>query len=128
MKTLFIVTAVLEAGVGVALLCCPSETITMLLGSPLTTSSAIVLGRVAGMALLTIGVASWFVHYDWQSRAARGLVTAMAIYNLGAALILGLAGIQLVSVGMALWPVVILHAAMFVWCIASLMRKPTSQT
>jgi len=32
MKTLFIVTAALEAGVGVALVCCPSETVSMLLG------------------------------------------------------------------------------------------------
>lgn len=125
MKTLFIVTSVLETGVGVALLCCPSETISVLIGSPLTTPAAVVLGRIAGAALLTIGVANWLAQFDSQSRAARGLATATVVYNLGAAVILGVAGTQL-SVGIALWPVVILHAAMFAWCIACLVSKPST--
>ena len=127
MKTLLIVTSVLEAGVGVALLCRPSETISLLLGSPLDTPAAIVLGRVAGAALLTLGIANWFAQFDSQSRAARGLVTAMTVYNLGAAAVLALAGLQL-STGLALWPVVILHAGMFAWCIESLVPKPSSKS
>jgi len=65
----------------------------------------------AGLGLLAIGVACWFASSDTQSCAARGVVSAMVIYNLGAALVLGAAGIQSPPPGIALWPAVILHAA-----------------
>jgi hypothetical protein len=47
----------------------------------------------------------------------------MVLYNLGAVIILGSAGIRLR--GIALWPAVVLHTAMTVWCIVCLLRKPT---
>ena len=82
MKKLLIVTAVIEVGAGVALLCFPSAAVALLLGSSLDTSAAMALGRLAGAALLALGVACWLAHYDAQSRAARGLVSAMVLYNL----------------------------------------------
>jgi hypothetical protein len=45
----------------------------------------------------------------------------MVLYNFGVAVILGAAGIRSQPVGAALWPAVMLHAAMTVWCIASLL-------
>jgi hypothetical protein len=123
MKHLFVVTAVLEAGAGVALMCAPSETVALLLGAPLDTSAAVAVGRLAGVALLALGVANWLAQHDQASRAARGLVGAMVVYNLGAAVILGMAGLRSPSAGLALWPTVILHAAMTVWCIASLRAR-----
>jgi len=123
MKKLLVVTAVIELGAGVALLCCPSATVKLLLGSPLDSAAALTLGRVAGAALFALGVACWLAHYDSQSCAARGLVSAMVLYNVGVAVILGAAGIHSQPVGLVLWPAVILHAAMTVWCIASLLRK-----
>jgi hypothetical protein len=121
-KQLLIVTAVLEAGAGLALLCCPSATVTLLLGSPLEGSAGVALGRVAGAALLALSVASWLAHYDEQSRAARGLISGMVLYNLGTVVILAADGIWSPPVGVALWPGVVLHAAMAVWCIRSLRR------
>jgi hypothetical protein len=123
-KELLIVTAVLEAGAGLALLCCPSATVTLLLGSPLETSAGVALGRVAGAALLALSVASWLAHSDEQSRAARGLISALVLYNLGTVLILAAAGIWSPPVGVGLWPVVVLHAAMAVWCISNLRNGP----
>jgi hypothetical protein len=125
MKRLLIVTAVIELGVGVALLCLPSATVTLLLGSGLDTPAAVALGRVAGTALFALGVACWLAQYDAQSCAARGLVSAMVLYNVGAVAILGAAGIRSQPVGIGLWPAVVLHAVMTVWCVTSLLRKPT---
>ncbi len=125
MKKLLIVTALIEVGTGVGLVCRPSATVTMLLASPLDTPAALTLGRVAGAALFALGVACWLAQYDAQSCAARGLVSAMALYNLGAVVILGSAGVWLQPVGVALWPAVVLHAVMTVWCIACLLRTPT---
>jgi hypothetical protein len=123
MKHLLLVIAVIEAGAGAALLGVPSLTVALLLGSPLDAPAAVALGRVAGVALLALGMASWLAHYDAASRAARGLVAAMVLYNLGAVVILGKAGMGSPPAGVALWPTVLLHAAMTVWCIAAL-RAP----
>jgi hypothetical protein len=123
MKRLLIVTAVIELGAGVALLCFPSATVALLLGSLLDTPAAMNLARVAGAALFALGVACWLAQYDAQSRAAKGLVSAMVLYNLGAVIILGAAGIRSQPVGIGLWLAVILHAVMTIWCAASLLRK-----
>jgi len=122
MKQLLIVTALIEVGAGLALLCCPSATVALLLGAPLDTPAAISLGRVAGAALFALGVASWLAHYDDKSRAARGVVSAMVLYNLGTVVILGLAGIRSDPVSVGLWPAVMLHATMTVWCVASFLE------
>ena len=118
MKYLLIVTAIIEAGAGAALICSPSAIVMLLLGSPLDTPAAVALGRLAGVALLALAVACWLAHYDEQSHAARGVVSAMLLYNLGAVMVLASAGIRAPSVGIALWPAVALHAAMAAWCIA----------
>ena len=105
-----------------ALMCLPSMVVALLLGSPLDTAVAVALGRVAGAALLALGVANWLARDDQPSRATRGLVAAMVLYNVASVVILGTAGLRSQPVGVALWPTVILHAAMTVWCIASLSR------
>jgi hypothetical protein len=94
MKRLLIATAVIEVGAGVALMCCPSATVALLLGSGLDTPAGLTVGRVAGAGLLALGVACWLARHDGQGRAARGLVSAMVLYNLGAVVILGTAGIR----------------------------------
>lgn len=124
MKRPLIVTARIELGAGLALLFCPTATVAFLLGSPLTTSAAVALGRLAGTALLALGIANWLARGDERSGAVKGLITAMTVYNLGAVIILDAAGIRLRPVGVALWPAVLLHAAMTVWCVRSLLREP----
>jgi len=123
MKKLLVATAVVELGAGVALLSCPSVMVKMLLGSGLDTPAAVALGRVAGAALLALGVACCLACLDAQSLATRGLVVAMLLYNLAASSILAYAGFGLEMAGVALWPAVVLHAGMGAWCIACLRMK-----
>jgi hypothetical protein len=122
MKTFLIITAFLEAATGLALLVVPVFVVKLLLGAEIS-GVAIALGRVAGIALLALGIASWQAGGDTKSRAARGLVTAMLLYNFGVAAILGIAGLQSQPIGSALWPAVILHGAMAGGCISCLRRK-----
>jgi hypothetical protein len=123
MSRLLKLTALIEAVTGLGLLAVPAIVVRLLLGAEISGAS-IPLGRVAGVALLALGVACWLAHYDAQSRAARGLISAMVLYNLGTVVILGTAGIRLQPVGIALWPAVVLHAVMTVWCVVCLRRSP----
>jgi hypothetical protein len=116
-------TAVIEVATGLGLMAVPSVLVRLLLGSPLDTSAAAMLGRVAGAALLALGVACWLARDDTQSRATRGLVVAMMIYNIAATAFLAFAGIGLGLHGVVLWPAVVLHAMMSVWCGACLRRS-----
>jgi hypothetical protein len=122
MKRLLIATAVIEMGAGLALLIVPAVTVRLLLGAEIA-GAAIPLGRLAAAALLALGVACWLARGDAQSRAVRGLVAAMLIYNFGAVMVLGAAGIQSQTAGIILWLAVPLHAAMGVWCVALLLRR-----
>ena len=56
MKVLLIATAAIEAATGVALVVWPSELIAVLLGSSLGAPAGLTVARVAGVALLSLGV------------------------------------------------------------------------
>jgi hypothetical protein len=126
MSRLLNVTAIIESATGLALIAVPAIVVWLLLGAEISGAS-IPLGRVAGAALLALGVACWLARDDTQSRAARGLVVAMLMYNIVATAVLGFAGIGLGLRGVALWPAVVLHAAMAVWCVACLRFGPQNE-
>ena len=124
MSRLLKLTAVIETATGLALIAVPAIVVRLLLGAEISGAS-IPLGRVAGAALLALGVACWLARDDTQSRATRGLVVAMLIYNIVATAVLAFAGIGLGLHGVVLWPAVVLHAVMAIWCIVCLRRSPS---
>ena len=117
---LLVVSAVIELGAGVALLARPSSSVKRLLGARLDTAADRTLGRLAGAALLALGVACALAWRDAQGPAARPVIGGMLAYNVGALVVLGVAGIRNRPVGRALWPAVALHAVMTIWCGANL--------
>src|SRR5206468_13135216 len=125
MQPLLKPTGIMETSTGIWLMALPSVVVRLLLGSPLDTSAAAMLARVAGAALLALGVACWLARDDTQSRAARGLVVAMLMYNIPATALLAFAGIGLGLHGVVLWPAVVLHAVIAIWCIVCLRRSPS---
>jgi hypothetical protein len=50
------------------------------------------------------------------------------LYNVAAVVVLAFAGIGFGLYGVALWPAVILHAVMTVWCFEWLWRGPLNST
>src|SRR6188472_391470 len=106
------------------LLLSPALVVAFLLGASLDAPAALVVARIAGAALLSLGCACWLARNDPQRGAARALVAAMLLYNVGAVVILGDAGIRSLPVGVALWPTVVLHAAMTGWCALNLFSTP----
>jgi hypothetical protein len=124
MEALFSLTGALEAVTGLGLLVAPSALVALLLGAPLYTPAGITVSRVAGVALLALGVACWFARNDTAGRASKGLLAAMLLYNMAVVAILVLAWGSLGLAGLALWPVVLAHTPLAAWCIAHLMRTP----
>ena len=112
MNHLLTLTAIIEAAAGSALLAAPRVAVRLLLG------------RLTGTALFALGVACWLTRHDIRGCAARRMISAMVLYNLAAVVILGVAGTQLRPVGVALWPAVVLHAAMTVWYVTDLLCEP----
>jgi hypothetical protein len=128
MKTLLTVTAAVETATGLALLGLPSLVVSLLLGGSLDTPAALVVARVTGAALLALGVACWLARNDEKSGAAVGLVTAMTLYNVAAVSVFVYASAGLGLSGIGLWPAVILHAALAIWCIACLRTQQVNQS
>lgn len=126
MKNLLSVSAVVEGGTGLALVASPTLLATLLLGSSLDTPVALTVARVAGVALLALGSACWRARNDGHGSAARGVVGGMMVYNAGVLTVLVHAGIGLGLTGIALWPAVLVHVVMAVWCVTTLSRSDAS--
>lgn len=112
----------IELGAGLALLCLPSATASLLIGATLDAPGPLTVARLGGAGLLALGLACWLGRDDAQGAAARGVVTAMLLYNVGAVAVLAFAGIGFGLHGVALWPAVVLHAAMAVWCVVARVK------
>jgi len=123
MKRLLALTALLEAGAGLAVLLVPQVFVELLLHGTLDGTVALTVARIAGVALLALGVACWFARGDTGGAAWLGLTKAMALYNLGVVLVLVVAGLQMATVGILLWPAVIIHAVMAGWCVWAVTGK-----
>jgi hypothetical protein len=126
-RTLLIVTVVAETPIGVMLLLSPPLVSGLLLGTSLDAPAALILGRIAGAALLAFGVACWLARDDGPGLARRGLIAAMLLYNCAAVALLAHAGAVEGLVGVLLWPAVALHATLAVWCIAVPRRVPSQK-
>ncbi len=124
MKLLLIVTAAIELGAGLALLVLPSAMVWFLVGVPLGAPAAEMVARVGGAGLVALGIACWIARGDAHSHAVKGLVAAMRFYNMAVVSILVYARSGIGLQGVGLWPAIILHLAMAVWCSVLLLSKP----
>ena len=122
---LLLVTAFLEMGAGVPLLFVPAVPLALLLGVGEAASEALLIARITGAALVGIGVASGWTRADEPNDSQFGLLLGILIYDGAAAVLLVYANLGLGMRGMALWPAVVVHAALALWCCLSLrVRTP----
>jgi len=98
MKQALVFAAIGEAMTGLALLIVPSWIGQLLFGTELTDVAAIA-ARVAGLALVALGIACW----------PGAQLIGMLAYSAGVTLYLGWVGLAAGSIGILLWPVVVLH-------------------
>jgi hypothetical protein len=119
MKLLLTITALLEAATGLALITTPTIVARLLLGAELS-GVDVVVARVAGIALLSLGIACWPGCGTTGNKppALWGMLT----YNLLATLFFFYLIVGGQFVGPLLWPVALLHGGMTGWCSACLRR------
>jgi len=123
-RLLLTLTALLEVGTGLMLLLSPRMPLEILLGFRDPGPDIQVVARLAGSALLAIGVAVWLARSDNRTPSQTGVLAGILVYNLAVAAVLAFAALTLRMSGIALWPVVALHAALGGWCIVCL--RPAS--
>lgn len=119
-KLLLRATTVVETATGVGLLIVPGVVLALLLGVQQAQAETLLAGRVAGVALLSFGIAIWLTCSDTSQPVQRGLITGITVYTVGASVLLLYAGAVLRLAGILLWPAVLFHAALAVWCFMCL--------
>ena len=120
MKSLLTITALLEGATGLALAIIPSLLVSILLGTSLTDPTAILISRLAGGALITIAMACWLTRSDSHSYV---MVKAMAGYNIFSITLLVYAVLVKKIYGPGLWPAVLLHLVLLIWCLLSMRKR-----
>src|SRR5688572_26186012 len=120
MKPLLITAAVIEAVAGLTLLLIPTVAVSALLGGPLDTATGLAAARIAGAALVALAIACWQARNGERGSPATGIVEAMSFYNFAAAVVLVYAGIRLDLRSALLWPAIVLHFCLGVWCVSTL--------
>src|SRR3954471_4685236 len=120
MKSLLTITGLIEGSTGLALAIVPSLVVSILLGTSLTDPGAILIGRLAGAALFTIAIACWLSRSDTRSSV---MVKAMLGYNIFSITLLVYAVLAERISGPGLWPTVLIHFGLLVWCLSSLRNR-----
>lgn len=120
MKLLLIVMAILEAATGLVLFIMPAVTISLLLGVPLDTAGGLVAGRIAGAALVSLGIACWQARNGERGSAATGLIAAMLFYNAATVAIIVHAGFRLKVQSALMWPALVVHLVLALGCLINL--------
>jgi hypothetical protein len=108
------ISSLIEVATGLVLLAAPDLVARVLLGAGLS-DSGIAVARLAGIGLLSLGVAGWAGGDQGTPPATR----ALFLYNLLAALYLGYLRVGVGFVSYLLWPACLLHAV-----LAVLMARP----
>ncbi|MGH8649426.1 MAG: hypothetical protein ACREUP_08990 [Burkholderiales bacterium] len=116
MRTVLALAAAAEGATGIVLFAYPPIVVRLLLGAEIGDAGEVV-SRVAGMALICLGVACW------PSRSTLQPLYAMLIYGVLAALYLAYVGLIGEGGGVLLWPAVAAHAII----VALLLRARSGE-
>jgi hypothetical protein len=125
--SLLIVSALIELAAGIALLIFPGALTHLLVGGGLDSPQSVLVARIAGAALLAIGLSCGLDRDPGSPQA--GLVTGLSVYNAFVVFLLVRADVVNKMHGIALWPAIVLHAILLAWCLVRLrtMHQPDTR-
>jgi small basic protein len=126
-KILLIITAVFEGVVGLGLLLVPDLVGTTLMNTQLDTPGGLIAGRIAGAAILSLAICCWKAYGFALREAALEILTAVLFYNFAAAAVLVYGGTQLGLQSTLIWPAIVVHGVLGLWCAALIWRTVVKQ-
>ena len=112
---------VLELLAGLGLILVPALALNAILGTPNVAGETLAIARLAGVALVAIGV---MAHSGSQGGSSWWLFAGLLVYNVGACAALAYIGAGLGLAGPLLWPAVLLHALLTLWTLVCLRSAP----
>jgi len=120
------VKSAVELLAGLALIVVPALAVSFVIGQPLSEPDGVVLGRIAGVVLLALGIACWLARNESQNRAAISLIWVLLFYDVSVVLTLLFVHVRIALGGIGLWPAVALHSGLGVWslvCLREVTRR-----
>lgn len=114
MKSLLTVSAFFEGLVGISLMVMPAVVTPLLLGYTIQDPAVKIICGITGAALVTLAIGCWSSRNSIPQAAM--MCKAMFFYNVAASLVLLYAALGLDLSGIGLWPAIIAHAGLAVWC------------
>ncbi len=115
MNKLLMLAALAEAGTGLLLIADPPIVVRLLFSAEIV-GAGFMMSRLAGIALIGLGVACW---PGTSRRAIHGMLT----YSVLAMLYLIYIGVRGLAVGPLLWPGAIVHAILIVFLGVALFKQ-----
>lgn len=112
--------AAAEAGTGLLLLAWPPIVVRLLFGAEIS-GAGFIMSRIAGIALIGLGVSCWPGSVVFQS------LNGMLTYSTMAMLYLIIVGVRGEGVGLLLWPAVAAHATLVVLLFRIRLKEQKSQ-
>jgi hypothetical protein len=115
-KDILALSAAAEAGTGLLLLAWPPIVVRLLFGAELT-GAGVIMSRIAGIALIGMGVACW------PSNSASQPLNGMLTYSTLAMLYLTYIGVRGELAGVLLWPAVVVHAILSAFLVRARFKS-----
>ena len=126
-RLVFAVLALIELGVGLAVLAFPGTVGGLLLAAPLE-GVGLVVARMLGIAIFALGLTWWLANrdpYQWRKRIAPGFIS----YNLGVGLLFFLYALAATRVMILPWTVAVFHLLVgFASAMTVLVRPQMDET
>ena len=119
MRPLLFFASAAEGATGVLLIVIPQVVVRALLGSEIG-GPAVATSRVAGIALLALGVACW---PGGETGGLRRALVGMLTYSLVVTLYLGRVALRGLTVGPFLWPAVVLHTGLTILLVRAFFKQ-----
>ena len=119
-KTLLTAIAIAELATATGLLLAPSTVVELLLGHPLETGVPVSVARVAGTALIAIGLICWLERESSGGGSPTAVLIGLLTYNAAIPALLIHSYVVDGTHGIGLWPVVALHLVFTFWLAACL--------
>jgi len=115
-KNVLGLSAAAEAGMGLLLLAWPPIVVRLLFGSEIS-GAGIIMSRIAGIALIGLGVCCW------PGNSAHRSLQGMLTYSALAMLYLSYIGIRGEAVGVLLWPAVAAHVVLVALLVVARFKE-----